>query len=198
MEEKRKRGRPRTLVREAAVALAMDNYWREGLHALSVNEVCRRTNLSKPALYREFGGEDGLQEAALVHYVAAVIAPMGEAVAAGTTFTEAIEILLDQVTNCEGRPQGCLLVKMRGAPETLGPQSTARVAEFVQNILTSYAGLFLRAQEQGEVRDDLHPDQAARYMDTQITTVQNQLAAGHSPEEVRPLARLAFSALLPK
>ena len=44
----------------------MRHYWRDGVHAF--NEVCRRVSVSKPSIYREFGGEDGLVEAVLIYY----------------------------------------------------------------------------------------------------------------------------------
>ena len=53
-------GRPKTLDKSHALATALEGYWREGVYGMSVNEVCRRAGISKPGLYREFGGEDGL------------------------------------------------------------------------------------------------------------------------------------------
>ncbi|MBT5864543.1 MAG: helix-turn-helix transcriptional regulator, partial [Ilumatobacter sp.] len=53
----------------------MDAYWREGPDAVSLNEICRRAGVSKPGLYRAFGGEDKLLDAALEHYADVVLAP---------------------------------------------------------------------------------------------------------------------------
>ena len=75
-EKKRGRGRPKTLDRQRIVDAAMQVYWREGLHALSLNALCRRIEISKPGLYREFGGEDGLMEAVLERYRELVVVPL--------------------------------------------------------------------------------------------------------------------------
>ncbi|MFT5586648.1 MAG: hypothetical protein ACI9VR_004247, partial [Cognaticolwellia sp.] len=44
-QDKPRRGRPSTFDRHRAVELAMENYWREGVHALSLNEMCRRAQI---------------------------------------------------------------------------------------------------------------------------------------------------------
>ena len=43
----------------------MDSYWRDGVENVSLNELCRRAEVSKPGVYREFGGEEGLLDAVL-------------------------------------------------------------------------------------------------------------------------------------
>ena len=56
----RSRGRPRKASKSQIVENAMALYWHDGLSTRSLNELCRQLDLSKPGLYREFGGEDGL------------------------------------------------------------------------------------------------------------------------------------------
>ncbi|CAM2066666.1 TetR/AcrR family transcriptional regulator [Sulfidibacter corallicola] len=183
--------------REPTVMLAMENYWREGVQALSINEVCRRTNLSKPSLYREFGGEDGLLDAALECYGKVVIAPMIAGLDSERSFAETLESMIDTLTAPRDAPQGCLLVKMRGSPESLGTLAKARVDAMVHSLQEAYEALFLRARSLGEARNDVTPRLAARYLDTQVTTVLRQLGSGEEPDQVKAEARLSFAALLP-
>jgi len=56
----RSRGRPRKASKIQIVENAMALYWHDGLSSRSLNEMCRQLEVSKPGLYREFGGEDGL------------------------------------------------------------------------------------------------------------------------------------------
>ncbi len=197
MEPKRKRGRPRTVEREATVLLAMENYWREGVHTLSVNEICRRTNLSKPALYREFGGEDGLLDAALAHYQKVVIAAMTADIDPNQPFAATLSGIVNGLTGPRDTPQGCLLVKVRDNPASQGPLTQKRVADMVSGIQAGYAALFQQAHDRGETRDGIAPHLAGRYLDTQINTILRRLAWGEPTEEIAAEARLAFSALLP-
>lgn len=45
---------------------------------MSLNEICRSTELSKSSVYREFGGEDGLMLAALERYREVAVVLMAE------------------------------------------------------------------------------------------------------------------------
>lgn len=193
MESKRKPGRPRTFDRKRTVSLAVEEYWSDGVHGLSVNEVCRRTGLSKPALYREFGGEDGLLTAALESYRSTAIASLDALLTADRTFSEAIEAIAGFVSAAS---KGCMLVKFRTAPERLGPLAAARVSSIVEEQRARYEAAFVRARARGEVRSDITPRLAGLYLDTQVTNALRQVAMGENPDEVRAQIALALAALL--
>ena len=63
-----KKGRPKTFNKDQASKIAMETYWEEGIENVSLNEMCRKIGESKPSVYREYGGEEGLQLAALELY----------------------------------------------------------------------------------------------------------------------------------
>ena len=65
---KRPRGRPKTIEYDTTLAIAVNAYWSKGIDGMSVNEVCRLAKVSKPSLYREFGNEDGLLNAVFKYY----------------------------------------------------------------------------------------------------------------------------------
>ena len=69
---RRPRGRPKTFDRAHTLEVAVDSYWRDGIDAVSVNEICRRAGVAKPGVYREFGDEDDLMDAVLTEYHAKV------------------------------------------------------------------------------------------------------------------------------
>jgi len=85
----RPRGRPKSLDRDTAIDAAMHAYWR-GVEHPSLNEVARRVGISKPALYREFGGEDGLLAAGLERYRAEVIVPTLATLSSDGPFAEVL------------------------------------------------------------------------------------------------------------
>ncbi|MFT5681118.1 MAG: AcrR family transcriptional regulator [Myxococcota bacterium] len=192
---KRRPGRPKTVDRQLAIELAMVNYWREGVHSLSLNEVCRRAHISKPALYREFGGEDGLMEAALVHYRERVVTPVLEALAIELPFAELVEQLVVGMTSDRGTPAGCLFTKMRLARSRLGPATEARVRSMEEHRWEVFEAWYRQALGRGEADASISPELAARYIDTQLATILMQLGAGEPPELVREQARLALRVL---
>jgi AcrR family transcriptional regulator len=73
-----KKGRPKTFNKDQASKIAMETYWKEGIENVSLNEMCRKIGESKPSVYREYGGEEGLQLAALELYYKHRVEPVGK------------------------------------------------------------------------------------------------------------------------
>ena len=192
---KRRRGRPKTFDRQGAIAVAMENYWREGVQTLSLSEVCRRAKLSKPALYREFGGEDALMDAALEHYNERVVAPVVAALTMDLPFPDLAEQLILGMSADSGAPAGCLFTEMRLARSRLGPVTQARVHAMELNRLKAFEVWYQQALMRHEVDPSIPADLAAAYIDTQLATILTQMAAGEEPERVRSLARMALGVL---
>ena len=69
------RGRPKVLDRDRVLSVAMEQYWRHGPTKISVNDICKLSGSSKPAVYREFGSDDGLKATALLAHKAVAIDP---------------------------------------------------------------------------------------------------------------------------
>ena len=191
-----KQGRPKTFARDRAIDVAMETYWREGTDDVPLNEVCRRANVSKPGVYREFGGEDGLMDAALERYGERVLPQMYAQIAEVRPFTEALEALLAFMTDTSHTmPPGCLLAKMRMVSSHLGPATQARAEALSDDARARYAVWVERAKARGEITPSVPTDLAAAFIDTQFTLLLVQMAAGAEPAMLRAHARLAFAGL---
>ncbi len=189
------RGRPKSIDRAAVVGRAMAHYWMEGLHAASVNELCGHVKISKPGLYREFGGEDGLMDAALELYRERAVLPLLELIGADLSFEDTIDRALVALTDTRARPPGCLFTKMRLNAARLGPHTAKRLSAIVDERLEAFAAFFARASKAGEIDPDLSPKFCAAYLDAQMTLVLTEVAMGEAPSKVRRRARLAICAL---
>ena len=66
MIEQRKRGRPRKASNAEIIENVMSTYWRVGSAEQSHNEICRKLEVAKPVIYRDFGGKNGLIAETLV------------------------------------------------------------------------------------------------------------------------------------
>ena len=194
---KRPPGRPKTLDRARTVQVATLSYWRDGVHGLSLNEVCRRAGVSKPALYREFGGEDGLMSAVIAHYRGIVVSPLLAALAAERPFSDMLHDLIEGLTRDTDAPAGCLLAEMRSSPRRLGSETAARVDAVAVETRQAYQAWFARAQSRGEANADVSPELAAHFLDTQSITVLRQMGLGIDPMLIRAQAELALRSLLP-
>lgn len=195
--EKRGRGRPQTLDRQRTVEVAMTSFWCDGVRDVSMNEICRRANVSKPGVYREFGNEDGLTEAALGLYRKTVVDTMLGVLALDKPFSEVLDAILRWATDTSGKPAGCLVAELRSVPGALGPATAAKVTAVADDMRRAYEDWFRHAQARGEVDGAVSPTLAAHFIDTQLTSVLLQMRLRTNPELVRAQARLAFRALSP-
>lgn len=189
-------GRPKTFDRDRVVGVAMESYWREGVDGISLNELCRRAGVSKPGLYREFGGEDGLMDATLAHYAETVLAPSLEPIMSGRPFVEVLTEVVETLTDVNrAGPAGCLLVRMQQSPARLGPMVTARVDALREGARAAYAAWVDEAKGRGEVPVGIPTEVAAVFIDTQCSNLLVQMALGEDPESLRAQAALAFAGL---
>lgn len=192
----RGRGRPRTVDRDKAVQIALSTWWSRSVYGVSLNEICRASGLSKSSVYREFGGADGLMEAALARYEALAITPLLELMAAPLPPAEALDRVVQVMTEPRGLPAGCFFTKLRLAPPNLGEATRARVEQMIQRRRTAFAAWFERARELCLTNPDLDAETAAHYLDGQLTLVMVALGAGEPVHLVRRDAGLAVQVVL--
>ena len=194
---RRPRGRPKTFDRARTLEVAVDSYWRDGIDAVSVNEICRRAGVAKPGVYREFGDEDHLMDAVLTEYHAKVLTPILAALERDRPFRVALNDLITMMTRParDGSPAGCLIAKMRSARPRLGPVTVAHIDRIRTDTIAAYTAWVQRAVERGEIRLPESIDMVASYIDAQLTMLLNRVAAGDDPETVRTHARLAFAVI---
>ncbi|MEN0061146.1 MAG: TetR family transcriptional regulator [Myxococcota bacterium] len=196
MAGERRPGRPRTIDRVEAVQIAMRSWWAEGVEAVSLNEISRRTGLSKSSLYREFGGEDGLMVAALEQYRTLSALPLLELFEPPAEPVDQLAKVVMATTMEHGLPPGCFFTKLRLTKATLGEATQSLVAKMVEERLATFERWYRSVLEQGLAAPDLSATQAARYIDAQLTLILVRLAAGDVLESVRQDATLALSVVL--
>ena len=194
--QKKSRGRPKTMDRMRTLKVAMESYWDEGVHSISLNEICRRADVSKPSLYREFGGEDELMLAVLEHYIETVFSSMVELIESDRPFAGVLHDLVHAVTGQRDTPAGCMVVKMGATSSELGPLTAARLKQFRQEYLLVYEGWVKRAQGRKEINLEIPVKLAASYLDSQLSMILTQMATGEEPSLVRAKAELAFRPLI--
>ncbi len=189
-------GRPKTFDRDHVIDVAVATYWSEGVHAISLNELCRRADVSKPGMYREFDGEDGLMDAALERYAESVLAPNLAKLTPDLTFADGLAGLIALMTDAErAGPAGCLLVKMQHSPDRLGPKVAARVDALRDGARAAYGEWIDQSKQLGQVAPNVSTEVAAALIDIQCTTLLIRMALGEDPRLLRSQATLAFVGL---
>ena len=146
---------------------------------MSVNEVCRRAGISKPGLYREFGGEDGLLAAVLHRYDETVIQRLREHLNKDKPFAFSLQQVMEELLKNSSGPQGCLLAELRLARAELGEASQSTLDEIVEKYLAMWRAWLTRQQSNGHLSETLDLSRATDYLDGQL-----QLAAIHAQRSV--------------
>ncbi|MDC1509712.1 TetR/AcrR family transcriptional regulator [Oceanospirillaceae bacterium] len=193
------RGRPRTLNRDHVLDVAMQAYWHDGVDNVSVNEICKKANVAKPGLYREFTNEDGLMKAALQSYQKKILTPLFEALKADAPFRETLGYIVASITmenHDEQAPKGCLMAKMRQSRSYMGAGTQAEISHIHEQVLDALHDWVLRSKTKGEFTADLPPKLAATYVDAQMHCAMLQLAQGEKNKTVKEVLTLSFSVLL--
>ena len=192
------RGRPKTLDRDHVLDVAMDSYWKDNIGNLSLNEICRRSGVSKPGLYREFSNEDGLMKAVLIRYQEQVLEPVQQMLNSDVPFKEALDNLISFATsvNCHDEsPNGCLFIKMRESRVHLGKETQAQIDFLEKQGLVFFKKWVERSKTKGEFSVNMSSEFAATYIDAQLSNASTQLARGVAPETVKKILLVAFSVL---
>lgn len=65
MSERRSRGRPRSFDKDEMLQIVLEEFWKRGYAATSLDDLSRATGLSRPSLYAAYGGKTALYCAAL-------------------------------------------------------------------------------------------------------------------------------------
>ncbi|MEO0492920.1 MAG: TetR/AcrR family transcriptional regulator [Actinomycetota bacterium] len=193
----RPRGRPKTFDRAHTLDVATQSWWRDGIDGISLNEICRRAGVSKPGVYREFGNEDQLMDAALTHYVDTVLASALASLSAGRPFQETLDGLVAYATHADTpeMPAGCLFAGMRNQQWRLGPVTSAHVDRLRVDAVAAYAAWLQRCVDAGEIELRASAEVTAAFVEAQLTMMLTRTAAGDDPEALRDHARLAFAVL---
>lgn len=192
------RGRPKTLDLDHVLDVAMDSYWKDNIGNLSLNEICRRSGVSKPGLYREFSNEDGLMKAVLIRYQEQVLEPVQQMLNSDVPFKEALDNLISFATsvNCHDEsPNGCLFIKMRESRVHLGKETQAQIDFLEKQGLIFFKKWVERSKTKGEFSVDMSSEFVATYIDAQLSNASTQLARGVAPETVKKILLVAFSVL---
>ena len=194
--KKQTRGRPKKVDRDQILRVAMNSYWTEGIQAISLNEICRRTNTAKPGLYREFANEDALMRAALEQYQNEVLSPIHHYLLSSLTLEDITQKLVTIMKSDTERPQGCLFVKMKEVESQLGEQTKQALQQCQQTSLEMYRQLAEQLIKNKSIASHLSPIIASKYLHTQINNASALLSRGENIQDVEMILTLSFTALL--
>jgi TetR/AcrR family transcriptional repressor of nem operon len=161
---KRSVGRPREFDEERALEAAMDAFWRKGYESTSLTDLCSCTGLHKGSLYQAFGDKHQLFMQSLKHYADREFKETAAVALQQQSPLDSIRAVVRTVCDHAAEGRGCLIINSMVELAPHDPQ----VKEAIQaegyrriQVLTEF---LTKAQEAGEIRPELKPDQLARQL----------------------------------
>lgn len=173
----------------------MQAYWREDPADVSLNAVCELAGVSKPALYRHFGSEDGLMRAVLERYADQVLSEIFEILQRPTSLEATLDALIYFASEDVKMETGCVFYKMRAGKHRLGPMTRACVEEIDAGAVAAFAAFLEERSAAGDWARGLPVAQAARYLVEQMGLALTQRASGTDSVQVRATMEMAMSVL---
>ena len=191
-----KKGRPKTIDLERIKNVAMVNYWSDGPTNVSLNEICFKAKISKPGLYREFGGEDGLMKSVLLLYKNTLIQQILDLLKLEKTFDETLDLLIAFVIGNKDEEhikKGCLLAKFRQSREKFGEKTQEQIDIILRERYLNFELWIKKAKSKGEFDLPLSSKFVARYIISQLDYAISGLANGEKNNNIKDVLTLSLS-----
>ena len=190
-------GRPREFDEEKVLDQALDAFWRRGYEATSVADLMEATGLAKGSLYKAFGDKKSLFLVALRRYLdqgyvkARAILFDAESAEAG------VGAWLEHVVRMATCPKarGCFAVNCTVETAPHDPEVQAVLVKHAARLERLFEDVLARGVERGELRPDLDPPTAARFITTIVNGLQVSGKGGLSYEDAQAQLALAMFAL---
>lgn len=159
--------RPRQFEPDKALAQMLEQFWKQGYQATSLDDLTRATGIKKPSLYLQFGDKREVFLQVLHLYFSQMEDRICLALHASPSplggIRQALQVWVDQ-HHADMDHKGCLAVN---AALELAPQDPA-LAKLVQDMLvgleSQFAHTLQKAKEQGELSADTDPEKLARFL----------------------------------
>jgi len=178
-------GRPRSFDRDAALAAAIELFWRAGYQETTIAMLTSAMGVTPPSLYAAFGDKDSLFDEASALYFHRTCEAV-DAAAARPTAREAIAVMLDDTarTHTDTRtPLGCLMLTE--------PRLAAQREEMHGRLRDRIA----RGITEGDLPKTVEPHQLASFLMAVMRGMSGCARDGGSTEEVLAIASFAVAAI---
>jgi AcrR family transcriptional regulator len=178
-------GRPRSFDRDAALAAAVEQFWRTGYEETSIAMLTKAMGVTPPSLYAAFGDKDRLFEEASALYFDRTC-EAADLASGRPTAREAVATMLDDTarahTDAE-TPLGCLMLtepRLTAQREVLHRRLADRIA---------------RGVTEGDLPDTVQPAELASFLVAVMRGMSGCARDGGTTAELLAIARLAVAAI---
>jgi AcrR family transcriptional regulator len=182
LAEPKRRGRPRAYDPDAALAQAMEAFWKSGYAATTLDDLSAATGMNRPSLYAAFGDKQDIYIKAYRRYRRQMrdeFRPILEAEAPiRDVLRKVLETCRDIYLAGRGGPRGCLTVITASSEAVADAEISKLVVEAIEAIDETFANLFVKAIARGELAATADPAVLAKLTTATIHTLAIRARAG--------------------
>lgn len=178
-------GRPRSFDREAALAVAVREFWRAGFEQTSLATLTAAMGVTPPSLYAAFGDKQRLFEEASAAYSERTLAAVDAALALPTA-REAVTRVLEETAQAHtaaGTPPGCLML------------TEPRLAEQRETLRLRLEDRLSQAVRDGDLPAGTDAAHLSAFLVAVLRGMSGCARDGGSAEDLRGIAATALAAL---
>lgn len=158
--------------RDKVVANATKLYWEKGYHATSMRNLQDAIDMRPGSIYAEFGSKDGVFKASLEHYTQLSIAQINSIREASESPLVALKTFVKQavIDTQKGTPSCMCMLAKTVSELTEEQRDLLDVAkQALKSVENQFTGLIIEAQGIGEIDQEKHASELARFLQIQIT-----------------------------
>ena len=140
-------------------------FYQRGYQATSMAEIVKVTGLNSASLYKEFGGKDGLFEAAIEYYSENIISVFTQLIIDEPNLS-GITKFLDGIVNLATSKDylGCLVMNSLTEMDAISRKAHQQICDFCTNLERYLESALSNAKANGEIPADKDPTFLASYI----------------------------------
>lgn len=191
----RPRGRPRSFDRDAALAVAVETFWRLGYEGASIADLTQAMGITPQSLYSAFGSKAELYREALVYYQRSFGEYLERALRTPDVqraFAELLRGAAREFTQ-PGAPHGCMISTAILQCAVENDDVAQHVANLRRGTQALLRARFERGIADGQLRADTDADALARFVGTIVQGLSVQAVDGAGQKELMAVADLAIA-----
>jgi TetR/AcrR family transcriptional regulator, copper-responsive repressor len=190
----KRRGRPPSFDRNAALDAAVELFWRHGYEGASIAMLTEAMGVAPPTLYAAFGSKPALYREAMARYAGG--GPRDRPASPGSAYDTVRQFLhaaADQFTR-PGRPRGCMVASgsLRCGLDAKDAVDTAAVLR--SNAFARFVGELEKARGAGELAATADPTAMARFYMAVLQGMSVQAIDGADAEALHAIVDAALAA----
>jgi AcrR family transcriptional regulator len=195
-EPRRQRGRPRAYDADAALAQAMEAFWRLGYSATSLDQLSDATDMNRPSLYAAFGDKRALYLQTLDSYIERSKVGIARALDPELSLAEGLQRFYDSALVSylpSGDPaRGCYLIGTAVTEALADEEVRARLASSLREFERLLEVRIRQARDAGEIDAAADPAALAMIASAVLYMLAIRSRAGESRTTLRAVVATAI------